>query len=100
MITGTQRLWHVPGAAEFMWRDLNGVVALHDRRSGETHLLDALSQQILELFRDAPRAPEDVAERLCADLDATAEEAAGLRDRVAHTVAEFDRLGLIAPWAP
>lgn len=97
MIMSDQRRWHVPGAAQFIWRDLNGVVALHDRRSGETHLLDALSQQILEMLRETPRDPEDLAERLLAHLGAAAEELPAMRRRVAHTLAEFDRLGLIAP---
>lgn len=97
MTASDHRCWHVPGAAQFIWRDLQGVVALHDRRSGETHLLDALSQQILEMLSTAPQDAEGLAQHLLAPLGAAGEELPAIRQRVGHTLAEFDRLGLIAP---
>jgi len=99
MIAPARYRWHAPGAPEFIWRDLKGVVALHDRRSGETHLLDALSQQILEMLAREPQDGAGLAARLVADLGAAGEEIEALQQRVFHTLAEFDRLGLIAPAA-
>lgn len=91
--------WHAPGSAGFIRRDLAGVAALHDPRSGETHLLDLLSLRILDMLADKAQTAAELAENLARELDARAEERAGLAHRVAETLHEFDRIGLIAPRA-
>lgn len=86
--------WAAPGAGGFLWREFGTVSVLFDPRSGETHLLDPLAREILDLLIEHPRTGAQTAAALGALIGGPAEE---LRPRVEEAMAEFDRLGLIFP---
>lgn len=47
-------LWRLGRPADISWRDWDGLGAVHDDGSGNTHLVDALSIELLELLTQQP----------------------------------------------
>lgn len=88
--------WSAAGASGFLWREFGSVSVLFDPRSGETHMLDSLAREILDLFIEQPRAASDVARALEDLIGGPGDE---ISLRVDQAIAEFDRLGLIFPAA-
>lgn len=86
--------WAASGASGFLWREFGSVSVLFDPRSGETHLLDPLAREILDLLIEQPRTEAEAAEAL---QDLIGERDEDMRPRVDEAIAEFDRLGLIFP---
>ncbi|MDA5193619.1 HPr-rel-A system PqqD family peptide chaperone [Govanella unica] len=87
-------LWAGAGASGFLWREFGSFSVLYDPRSGETHLLDPLAREILDLFIEQPRTETEVVAQLAELLGS---EGGDIASRVAEAIAEFDRLGLIFP---
>ncbi|MEO6277168.1 HPr-rel-A system PqqD family peptide chaperone [Roseateles sp.] len=47
-------LWTVHRSADISWRDWDGLGAVYNDSSGDTHLVDALAIEFLELLRQQP----------------------------------------------
>jgi len=90
--------WRVPGADGFLWHDLGGIHALFNPRSGDTHLIDMFSRELLDTMAAQPATVDELAALFGTRLDLDPE--GGLRERIVDTFVEFDRLGLIFPLAP
>ncbi|RMF08805.1 MAG: HPr-rel-A system PqqD family peptide chaperone [Alphaproteobacteria bacterium] len=88
-------LWSAPAACDFCMDEFDTVTVLFDPRSGDTHLLDVLSREVLDLIADQPRTTGDLARALGDLMPTTAydEIAARVDDIVDH----LDRMGLIYP---
>ena len=69
-----ETLWMVGRPADMAWRDWDdGLSAVHDDGSGDTHVLDALSMELLELLmrqaRSVPQLAAELAAALPDDMD-------------------------------
>lgn len=66
-----EHLWRITQGCELRWRSWNDEYVVYNSGSGDTHLLDLLSAEILEKIEEVPassRALEDwVAGRVAAD---------------------------------
>lgn len=70
-------------------------MAVYNPASGDTHLLDAVAQEILHILTDRPQSISEAASTLAAFLKQAVDPA--LEQRVAEAIAEFDRAGLVFP---
>lgn len=88
------RVWRVAGTEGFIWREFDAISVIFDPRSGETHLLDPMAREVLDLLVEAPRTREELSDMLVSVLG-------GVRgdydERVMQAIVEFDRLGLVQP---
>jgi PqqD family protein of HPr-rel-A system len=57
-------LWTVHRSADICWRDWDGLGAVYDDGSGDTHLVDALSIEFLELLSRQPLSVTQLLEQL------------------------------------
>ena len=57
-------LWIVHRSADICWRDWDGLGAVYDDGSGDTHLVDALSIEFLELLSRQPLSVAQLVEQL------------------------------------
>lgn len=57
-------LWSVHRPADLAWRDWDGLGAVYDDGSGDTHLVDALVIEFLELLTQRPRSVRQLVELL------------------------------------
>lgn len=90
-------LWSAPNASDFVWRELSDIALVFDPLSGQTHLLDYFSREILDQIATRPRRLDELAEALAATIEEPVTDQ--LRTRIQVTLQEFDRLGLIFPLA-
>ncbi len=93
----TSITWAAPGANGFRWREFDTISVLFDPRSGETHMLDVLSREVLDLISDEPRTSQGVLDAVSSLMPETPE--ATVKARVDEIVGHFDRIGLIFPAA-
>jgi PqqD family protein of HPr-rel-A system len=59
-----QPLWTVRRSADICWRDWDGLGAVYDDGSGDTHLVDVLSIEFLELLSQQPLSVKQLLEQL------------------------------------
>jgi len=57
-------LWIIHRSADISWRDWDGLGAVYNDASGDTHLVDALSIEFLALLRQQPLSVAQLVERL------------------------------------
>ena len=57
-------LWTVHRAGDVCWRDWDGLGAVYDDGSGDTHLVDALAIECLELLSQQPLSATQLLEQL------------------------------------
>lgn len=88
-------VWTVPGADGFRWRDYDTISVLFDPRSGEMHLLDPLSREVLEQLSERPMTGDQTSRALSAMMESTAPE--DVSAKVDEILTQFDRIGLIFP---
>lgn len=88
-------LWHVPEPDSLVWRSFDSYSLLFNERSGNTHVLDPLSREILDLLQEAPRDETSLVRELTSLLEGQDPEA--LADAVHEALRAFDTAGLIFP---
>ncbi|MFT7722600.1 MAG: HPr-rel-A system PqqD family peptide chaperone [Roseateles sp.] len=92
-------LWCIHRPADICWRDWEGLGAVYDDGCGDTHLVDALSIELLELLARQPRSVAQLVEQLA---DATpelmdAETAAAFFDRQLRALRDLGLVGQLPP---
>jgi PqqD family protein of HPr-rel-A system len=67
-------LWALHRSADISWRDWEGLGAVYNDDSGDTHLVDALAIELLELLkqqrRSVPQLVDQLADALPDEMDA------------------------------
>lgn len=81
--------WRIARPADISWRDWDGLGAVYDDGSGDTHLMDALAIELLELLRDRALSMGQILELLADAIPELmdAETAAALFDRHLQSLA-------------
>jgi PqqD family protein of HPr-rel-A system len=59
-----ESLWMIGRLADITWRDWDGLGAVYDDGSGDTHLVDVLAIEILDLLARQPRSVGQLVEQL------------------------------------
>ncbi|WP_422010491.1 HPr-rel-A system PqqD family peptide chaperone [Roseateles sp.] len=59
-----ESLWMIGRPADITWRDWDGLGAVYDDGSGDTHLVDVLAIEILDLLARQPRSVVQLVEQL------------------------------------
>ncbi len=85
-------VWRLPPAVRLDRRAWDDEVVVFNHASGQTHLLDALSNTALAMFEDRPWAVRELAQALASDFAVAPPE---MFDRLNTIVGEFARLGLL-----
>jgi len=76
-------LWTVHRPGDICWRDWDGLGAVYDDGSGDTHLVDALAIEFLELLSRQPLSVAQLLEQLAdaIPVEMDADTATALFDR-------------------
>ena len=85
-------VWHLPQAVRLDRRAWDDEVVVFNHASGQTHLLDALSNTALAMFEDRSWTVRELAQVLAADFAVAPPE---MFDRLNTIAGEFARLGLL-----
>ncbi len=85
-------VWRLPPAVRFDRRAWGEEIVVFNLASGQTHLLDALSNTALAAFEDRPWTVAALARTLASDFAVAPPE---MLDRLNTIVGEFERLGLL-----
>lgn len=85
-------VWRLPPAVQFDRRTWGEETVVFNLASGQTHLLDALSNTTLAAFEKRPWTVATLAQSLAADFAVAPPE---MLDRLHTIVGEFGRLGLL-----
>lgn len=68
----TETQWFVSRPLDLQWRDWDGLGAVYDDGTGDTHLIDALAVELLSLLAQQPRSVrqlvDDLADALPDDM--------------------------------
>jgi len=70
---------------------------IYNKRSGHSQAMNEFAREIFAMIEEQPRRLIDIEQELEALLERTLD--ADLKQKVAQTVAEFDKMGLIEPVA-
>ena len=89
-----ESLWIVQRSADISWRDWDGLGAVYDDGSGDTHLVDALAIEFLELLSHQPLSVAQLLEQLADAIPEAmdVETASALFDRQLRSLKD---LGLV-----
>ena len=85
-------VWRLPPAVRLDRRAWGEEIVVFNLASGQTHLLDALSNTALAAFEDRPWTVAALARTLASDFAVAPPE---MLDRLNTIVGEFERLGLL-----
>ncbi|TQV83666.1 HPr-rel-A system PqqD family peptide chaperone [Denitrobaculum tricleocarpae] len=88
-------LWYVPESGSLVWRSFDSYSLLYNERSGNTHVLDPLSREILDLLQESPRDERALLQELTSLVGDDDPEA--LREAIGEALVAFDSAGLIFP---
>lgn len=104
MTVGPER-WIAPASHELLWLEDQDRAVVYDRRSRQTHVLNATAAAALKLLMDPPQdAPLDAADlgRGLAALDPPGggPDEGAVRELAVEILRTFDELGLIEPAVP
>lgn len=80
-----------------LWRELGGVDAVYDHRSGKTHLLTRGNRAILEFAGSAPRSLAELAAAIEATFDLATEDGSQVADALAARFEELIQRDLLVP---
>ena len=86
--------WGLPDDVALLWKSWDEEVIVFNRASGQTHLLDALSAEVLRELEMRPRTVADLAALFADRYELDSEE---LGDRLTGICRRFDELGLAEP---
>ena len=85
--------WRAPEPDRLSIVPLDGLTALYDRASGQTHLLADPMPQIPDALAQAPASAAQLADRLAANFDLSAD--GDVQAVIADRLAELAALGLV-----
>lgn len=87
-------LWRIGRPADIGWRDWDGLGAVYDDGTGDTHLVDALAIEMLELLARQPLSVARMADQLADAFPASMDRdtACALLDRHLHSLMDFGLL--------
>ncbi len=88
------RRWGLPEDVGLLWKSWDEEVIVFNRASGQTHLLDALSAEVLRELEKHPRTVADLAALFADRYELDSQE---LGDRLTGICRRFDELGLAEP---
>jgi PqqD family protein of HPr-rel-A system len=88
------RRWGLPENVGLLWKSWDEEVIVFNQASGQTHLLDALSAEVLRELEQHPRTMADLATLFANRYELDSEE---LGDRLTGICRRFDELGLAEP---
>lgn len=90
-------LRYVVPAAHLLWRDLGGVVAVYDDRSGKTHILTEGSRAILDFAASAPHSLAELAAAIMVNFDLATENGGQAADALTERLDELVQRDLLVP---
>lgn len=88
-------VWQVPAPDSLVWRSFDSYSLLFNERSGNTHVLDPLSREILDLLQETPRDELSLVRELSSILEE--QDTQALEVAVHEALEAFDSAGLIFP---
>ncbi|WP_282606860.1 HPr-rel-A system PqqD family peptide chaperone [Pelagibius sp. Alg239-R121] len=88
-------VWHLPEPGSLVWRSFDSYSLLFNERSGDTHVLDPLSREILDLLMEAPHDETSLVRELSSLMEG--QDPAKLEAAIHETLEAFDSAGLIIP---
>lgn len=83
---------------DLSWRQWDGDYVVFNPASGDTHVLDIATGEVLMRLAAGPASIEEIADRLAAFLDV--DKDSGLAEAATEMVRKLDELGLIEPATP
>jgi PqqD family protein of HPr-rel-A system len=87
--------WRVQGTAGLCWRAWDDEYVVYHPASGDTHLLNAFTAEVLRALEECPASTSELAQFCAPACDAEDEPA--LRQQISNLLARFHELGLIEP---
>jgi PqqD family protein of HPr-rel-A system len=94
--SGPLLLWRGPASDTLIFRDFGAVSVVFHKPSGETHVLDPLAREALDLLTAAPHTVMSLAAALAQVTERAEAEFYEAADTILTT---FDRKGLVFPLA-
>ncbi len=88
-------VWYVPEPGSLVWQSFDTYSLLFNERSGNTHVLDPLSREILDLLQELPRDETALLQELTSLVGDDDPEA--LSKAIGEALVAFDAAGLIFP---
>ena len=88
------RRWGLPEDVGLLWKSWDEEVIVFNQASGQTHLLDALSAEVLRELEQRPRTIIDLAALFADRYELDSKE---LGERLTGICRRFDELGLAEP---
>lgn len=87
-------IWNLPDGATLSWRTWGDETVLFNGASGQTHLIDAFSEQILRELEKSPLSAGALIDRLAQETGLDTEL---VSTRVREVLDQFDKQGLAEP---
>lgn len=88
--------WRILPKKGLLWEYFENDYILYNPFSGETHLLNEIAAEALNLLQNEPLSLESLTQRLCTVLSVKNDPASRLQ--VQSLLKEFEELGLIEPF--
>ena len=88
-------VWRVPDKGQLPLRDWNGDYVVYNPLTGNTHVLDIVTGEVLKAIMVAPVTSQELCQRVAEFLDVPNDARAA--DNVDEILAVLDELGLIEP---
>ncbi len=85
--------WVAPRRESLLWLEDGASAVIFDRRSGQTHILNAAAAQALGLLMNGPLPEVELSRQMALNLDPGADMPALVRE----ILSTFDALGLVEP---
>lgn len=92
------RTWRISTDQDLTWRQWDGDYVVYNPVSGDTHILDIVTGEILRGLATGPASEEEIARRMAAFLEVEKDDA--LNEAALTMVEKLDELGLIEPLPP
>ncbi len=90
--------WNVIEPCDFHWRSWDGQHVVYNPASGDTHLLNPIAGQSLQILQQSPADVAELAERVASRLNVPSDRQ--LVEQVEELVVELNKLGLIESVKP
>lgn len=88
-------VWQLPESDSLVWRSFDSYSLLYNPQSGDTHVLDPLSREILDLLHETPHDEVSLVQEL--SFLAEGQDPAALESAIHEALTSLDSAGLIAP---
>jgi PqqD family protein of HPr-rel-A system len=90
-----ERRWKVQGSPGLCWRAWDEEHVVFHPASGDTHLLNAFTAEVLHAIEECPASGEELTQLFSPACDT--EDESALRQQISNVLARFHELGLIEP---